>query len=65
LLRRIFILSITSGAIVASTTLLMMILLLKGDIGKSSSLDLVGCNMLTMVAQHSNSSSRAKAAFTL
>ncbi|KAJ7835488.1 hypothetical protein B0H13DRAFT_2424100 [Mycena leptocephala] len=34
LLRRIFILSITSGAIVASTTLLMMILFLKGSIGK-------------------------------
>ncbi|KAF7364789.1 hypothetical protein MVEN_00348900 [Mycena venus] len=31
-LRRIFILSITSGAIVASTTLLMMILFLKGSI---------------------------------
>ncbi|KAJ7250038.1 hypothetical protein B0H12DRAFT_685102 [Mycena haematopus] len=31
-LRRIFILSITSGAIVASTTLLMMMLLLKGSI---------------------------------
>ncbi|KAJ6585514.1 hypothetical protein B0H19DRAFT_422649 [Mycena capillaripes] len=32
LVRRIFILSITSGAIVASTTLLMMILFLKGSI---------------------------------
>ncbi|KAJ6568511.1 hypothetical protein B0H19DRAFT_1373161 [Mycena capillaripes] len=61
LIRRIFILSLTSGAIVATTTISMITLFVTNNIGKSFSYLCHSLSLTTLAVQHSTSSSRAKA----